>query len=253
MVKDYGRIEQVRVSKGVDFFKKGLKTRWGLVDYHDKTAPCFFFNINDQSDIDAVKSHEGFKLVFFANARGNDFINEFVGVPDLSVLNTRNAYLNIPKKIKSKELMIEFQHYMMFKPNVLGDKVYCYVGTEQRKHLYGYDLANRIQEKIPYEIVFGMHPNSLYHVKRTYYDNCFVNLNLELSGGGGLSTALELARMGRKTIYCGINNWPCFLRSATIDHIIRWIEIESNKIGTVQPEINIHDNKTDWQDVKFWL
>lgn len=245
------RINQIRVSHGVRFFKEPMMNRWNMVEYTDPNDPCLFFNINNQEDIDAVKQHKGFKLIFFANARGNQFINNFIGIDNLAVINANNGYLNIPNKIKSKKVMLELQDYSMFKPNPLGDKIYCYVCSDVRKSKYGYEMAQEIQKKIKWNIIFGMHPNSIEFIKENYYDNCFINLNLEETGGGGMNTVFELGRMGRKSICNSKHNYPSFIKYNTIDDIVNTIKEESKKIGTIQPSINFHED-IDWQDLKYW-
>ncbi len=244
------KINQIRVSHGVRFFKEPMMQRWNLKDYSDTSAPCLFFNINNKEDLDAVKNHEGFKLIFFANARGNQFINELTEIDNLAVIN--NAFLNMPEGINSRKILIELQDYSIFKPNILGNKIYCYVCSDIRKHKYGYQMALEIQKRVDWEIIFGTHPNSIEYIKENYYDNSFVNLNLEETGGGGMNTVFELGRMGRRSICNSKHDYPSFIRYKTIDDIIEIIESESKKIGTMQPSIKFHDD-VDWQDLKYWI
>ena len=243
-------IKQVRVSHGLRRFKPGIMERWGLKDYHDKNAPCLFLNINGKEDIDAVKNHKGFKLIFFANARGNQFINHFVGVRDLVVMS--NPYLNIPDGIKVKDGFFEIKDYSMFKPNRLGDKIYSYIGNERQKEKYGYNILKNLQKSIKYEIIFGMQGNSIEYVKHNYYDNCFLNLNFNKSGGGGLTTVKELALMGRKTIMNTKFDYDCIIPYKD-DDIIKIINGEAKKIGTIQPGKDYHTIGPEWQYVSYWI
>jgi len=243
-------IEQVRVSHGLRRFKPGIMSRWGLKDYHDINAPCLFFNINNQEDIDAVKNHKGFKLIFFANARGNQFINHFKGISNMVVI--ANPYLDIPEGMKVKDGIFEIKDYSMFKPNKLGDKIYCYVGNNSQKNRYGYDRALKIQKRIGYEIIFGMQGHTMEYVKKNYYDNCFLNLNLNITGGGGHTTVRELARMGRRTIINTKFDYLCGLSYKDDDDIIRLINEESKKIGTIQAGVDYHTVGGEWLNVGFW-
>jgi len=225
--------------------------RWNLKDYHDINAPCLFLNINNQEDIDAVKNHKGFKLIYFANARGNEFINELKGVENMVV--KANPYLDVPEGIKVKEGSFEIKDYSMFKPNKLGDKIYCYVGNQNQKKWYGYERALKIQKQIDYEIIFGMQGHSIEYVKEQYYDNCFVNLNIETMGSCGHITIRELARMGRRTIINTRYNYPCTIPYGNYDDIPGLINEESKKIGTVQAGWDFHTVDGAWKNVSFWL
>lgn len=244
------KIEQVRVSHGVRFFKQGLMERWNLKDYHDINKPCYFCGIYNQEDIDAIKNHRGFKLVHFVNAHGNKFINNFVNLDNLVV--RYHPYLKAPNSIIVKEAKFELKDYSMFKPNILGNKIYCYINSDKRKHIYGYEKAIQIQKRIKWEIIFGKLGHSIEDLKKNYYDKCFVNLNLNKTGAGGLTSATELGRMGRKTIINSKFNSEHLINYNNDEYIIELIEEESKKIGTLQREINHHTTGEEWLNVDFW-
>jgi len=247
-------IKQVRVSHGLRRFKPGIMKRWDLKDYHDKDAPCLFFNINGKEDIDAVKNHKGFKLIFFANARGNEFIKSFIGVKDLVVIY--NDFLDVPEGIQVKNAgcstPFEIRDFSIFKPSKLGDKIYSYIGNDTQKHKYGYNHLWRIQDKISYGIIMAKNEHSIEYVKEKYYDNCFVNINLNRSGGGGLTTAREMAMMGRKTIMNTKFNYPFIMPYEDDEDIIRLINQEAEKIGTMQQGWDSHTVGSEWQNERFW-
>jgi len=248
-------IKQVRVSHGLRRFKKGLMERWNLEDYHDKDAPCLFFNINGKEDIDAVKNHKGFKLIFFGNARGNQFIESLIGIKDLVVIY--NGYLNVPKNIQIKDMgnatPFEIRDYSIFRPNKLGNKIYAYIGNDKQKEKYGYSILKNLQKSIKYEIIFGLQGHTIEYVKQNYYDNCFLNLNLNLSGGGGITTATELAFMGRKTIMNTKFRYPFIIPHENDEDIIRLINQEAQKINTIQPGFDHHTVGVEWQSETFWM
>ena len=248
-------IRQVRVSHGLRRFKKGLMERWNLADYHDRDAPCLFFNINGEEDINAVKNHKGFKLIFFGNARGNQFIKSFVGLKNLVVIG--NAYLDVPEGIKVKDTgnptPFEIKDYSMFTPCKLGDKIYSYIGNDRQKHKYGYEQLCEIQKKIDYKIIMAKNEHSIEFVKHNFYETSFLNLNLNRSGGGGLTTMRELALMGRKTIMNTKFDYPCIIPYKDENDIIRIINEEAKKIGTVQPGKDYHTTGKEWRNVSYWV
>lgn len=251
-----GKIRQVRASKGVRRFKQGLMDRWKLKDYHDIYAPCYFFNLNDDKDIDAVRKHKGFKLIHFVNARGDQFIDKLKGIPDLVIKG--NPYLTKTEGHKIKwDVTFEIKDYSMFKPNVLGNKIYCYIG-KGRVGERGWDIAKELQKKINFEIIYGIQRSNskcagLKFLKENYYDNCFLNLNLEKSGGGGRTTITELGLMGRKTIFNTKFCRDSIIPYTNMDDIIDIINKESKKIGTIQKAMNPHNTGEEWLNVDFWL
>jgi len=63
--------------------------------------------------------------------------------------------------------------------------------------------------------------------------------------------------MGRRTIYNGDIPGSISWNKNNIDEIIKNIDIESQKIGTINYEVsnnikNFIDVKNDWLDTKFW-
>jgi len=245
-------IKQVRVSHGLRRFKPGIMERWDLKDYHNKNASCLFLNINGKEDIDAVKNHKGFKLIFFANSRGNEFINHFIGVENLAVMDF-NPYLTIPQGMKHKGGLFELEDFSMFKPNKLGDCIYCYMGNQHAKYRFGWNRIRKIQKRTKYKILLGFQAHTLKELKRDYYDRCFLNINLSRSGGGGMLTVLELARMGRKTIMNTKHSFDCIIPYKDDEDIIRLINKEAEKIGTIQPENYYFTINDKWQDEKYWM
>lgn len=243
-------IKQARVSHGLRRFKQGLLNRWNLADYHDKNESCLFLNINDQGDINAVNNHKGFKLVFFANARANQFVNKLNN--DNIVLMSFNPYLTVPQGMKHKSGLFELKDFSMFEPNKLGDCVYCYVGNQKQKHKYDYGHALKLQKQIGYKILFGFQVHTIQELKRDYYDRCFVNLNLNKSGGGGLLTMFELAMMGRKTIMNTRHDYDCIVPYRNDMEIIEIIVREAQNTGRTQLGRDYHTIGPEWQSETFW-
>jgi hypothetical protein len=177
----------------------------------------------------------------------------------LNQLNKENLYVfdgpHIDKNLglKTKKIEIEFKDYSLFKPNELGNKIYCYM---RDKVEFKYNIVQEIQKKINYEIIFGgmgVYVETYLNIeklKQEFYDKCFLNLNL--SEKHGFVTIRELGLMGRKTIINTPYTFPSTIKFNDVDHIIELIEIESKKIGTIQESINPHHEGNEWLLTNYW-
>ena len=138
----------------------------------------------------------------------------------------------------------------------MRDKIYAYTGFKNGWSPNNLDKLKEIQNYIDYEIITTDHndKSDLYdidYLKENYYDKCFLNLNF--TNGHGMTTARELGLMGRMTIMNSQNyNYPCLIGYNNNDDIVRIINQEANKIGTIQNSINSHNIGEEWVYTEFW-
>jgi hypothetical protein len=243
------KITQLCVDYHGLFFKEGLKKRYNFEEYVDVNKPTFFFGVCT-NNIPIINNHKGFKLVHCITPADEWSLNQ---------LNKENLYvfdgphIDEGLNLNVKKIKIEFKDYSLFKPNVLGNKIYCYM---RDKVEFKYNIVQEIQKKINYEIIFGgmgVHVETYLNIeklKQEFYDKCFLNLNL--SEKHGFVTVRELGLMGRKTIMNTPYNFPSILNFNNTEHIIELINQESKKIGSVQDHINPHTQNDDWVLINFW-
>ena len=68
-----------------------------------------------------------------------------------------------------------------------------------------------------------------------------------------MTTVTELGFMGRKTIMNTVyDHFTSTIKYNDDEDIIRIIEEESKKIGTIQPSISCHNIGDEWLDTNFW-
>jgi len=261
------KISQVSVDPCVIFFKKGLMDKWSLTEYYDINSPCLFFGVSNQ--INLINQHKGLKIVHFispSDCKSSFFLEK----KDLFFFH--DPHLDKDIGVNTKDILIEFKDFSIFRPNPLGDKIYCYapmradcdilfdinhsVEADGWGRISVMQVINRIQEKINFEILYDgggsiQNYKSIELVKESYYDKCFLNLNL--GGDGGMTTVRELAYMGRKTICNSLYKFPSFISYLDEDDIIRIINEESKKIGTIQPSIISHNINDEWLYTDFWI
>ena len=238
---------QCHVGPHVQFFGKAFMKRWNFRPYTCGNKPVVFFGVNGQHEL--INNHKGPKIIITSGPE--DLLDWDI------VKNRKNLFLlssvdklnePIPSDVIFKREMIEMRDFSMFKPNVLGNKIYAYTGT----HTWDVNhyLKNDLQKYLPYELIYKTHNSvndyyDLKYLKENYYDKSFMCINLQ--PGFGMTTVRELALMGRKVAMNPINYTHSFGKaclSFELNHpnkgLIKVIEKEAKKIGTIQPSINLH-------------
>jgi hypothetical protein len=244
-------ISQVSFGSNISFFEDGFLNRWNLNKYYDVNSPCIFFGV--AGNLERIKNHKSFKLIFPVDLSCAHHLKTLPPSKDLIIVD--RPCISIPDKFSKVKGEFEIKDYSLFKPNILGDKIYAYIGSSSRHTQFKYDLIKQIQSKIDYEILLGS-PNSnktydnINIIKSKYYDNSFLNLNF--SQESGLTTVIEMALMGRKTISNNLMKWECMIPYSNLEDIVYNINQESKKINTIQPSIDIHTINEVWKNLKYW-
>lgn len=240
-------ITQARFSKSVKFFERDFLNRWNLNRYGNTHNSCFFAGVYNDEDVKVINAHKGFKVVW-NSGRKRDIFDRLDNNIVVMIGNGIEADIS---NYKSKDVNIEIKDFSIFKPTPLGMFVYVYLGKPKYKEMYGYSLVKEVASKIPYKILYGYLGNEMDFVKREYYDKSFINIKINIHGG--LTTATELAHMGRKTIS---NTKAVFCESyQDVDDIVDMIMAESLLIGKI-PVSKIPEGfftGKEWLNEKFWI
>jgi hypothetical protein len=249
--RNLNTIEQVSFGKTISFFENGLKDRWGLSDYYDINSPCLFFGVLGNED--KINNHKSFCLIFPVDVTCEWNIHKINNKKNIIIID--RPHINISKDFKKIKGEFEIKDYSIFKPNIMGDKIYAYIGQKERKEEFKYSLIKEIQKNIDFEIIIGEQKNPKNYLdinitKNLFYDKSFLNLNF--SKVSGLTTVIEMGLMGRKTITNNFSKWDCMIPYNNFDDIVSIIKKESKKIGTVQENINIHTINEVWKNIKYW-
>jgi hypothetical protein len=252
------KITQIAVDSTVIFFRENLIKRYKFLNYESIEEPTLFFGIHHQ--VEKINNHKGYKVVYLASPKDGEKVrnlapSEKLFIKEDKVLHGQNL-VDIPNHYQKKHIIFETKPYDNYVPNMLGNKVYVYLGSEGRKNgEFQYERIKQVEERCNFEFIYGMsRPNNTFYpedyVKENWYDKCFVNINL--SKYNGLQSMVELAFMGRKTIANFHRDFPCVIKYNNDEHIIEIIESESKKIGTIQPSINVHNVKDEWLNIEWW-
>lgn len=249
------RITQAFVGDSIKFFKDGFLDKYNLTEYHDPYQPAIFFGGIECSSL--LPNHKSWKIILPSHPKDFPIIKDYTK----TIFICSDNY-TLPDNVIRKSLTPSIKDYSMFKPNILGDKIYFYSGFCNGWNLTSPFLKD-IQSRIGFEIITTQHSNlkdyySMDYLKSNFYDNSFLNLNFS---GHGLASVIELGLMGRKTIFNPkVNNniqrlefTNNFINYENVEDIISIINIESEKIGTIQPSIDAHNIDDEWLDLDFWL
>lgn len=254
------RFEQAIVGHTIQFFKKGFMGRWGFTGYIDQYKPVVLFGFRNGKYI--YENHKSYKIIIPSTTDDLPNFNELKNNEKTILVIDRVKYPNyyIPENVTVKHETIEIKDYSIFRPNVLGNKIYYYSGFKNGwSGRWGEDIIKEIQKNIDYEIITTSHinKNDMYdekYLKEYFYDKTFLNLNL--SKGNGMTTVREMGLMGRKTITMRKDNhykYNCIVNCESVEEIIKNIKKESKKIGTIQDSMNSHTVGDEWLNVCYWL
>jgi hypothetical protein len=237
-------IEQCRFSECVKFFKDGFKELWDLSDYHDINKPCYFVGVYNAEDVKEINRHKGLCVVSHPSYIRDIFYDLKKDIVYKQSINTPEKLF---EKYKTKRVNVPIKDYTVFKPSVLGEGIYWYMGNNSVRDYYGFELYEKIRKNIKHRIIIGLQGNEINYVEKEYYDKCFINIKPNIYAGG--CSSVEMGKKGRFSISKNIGN-----AHLDIDEIFIHIEKESNRIGTMPvdllPEIN---NNPDWKNINTWI
>lgn len=243
------KIKQVRISSDISYFGSGLKIKFGLVDYHDRYTPSFFYGCYRKEDLEAILAHKSFAVVIWggSDAMQNTFLNiiknairkgdekifhiapsSFIA-EDLNRVGLDHLRINIYPKNDKK-----------FRPEPLGSKVYMYASTntDDRKSFYGLNYLNILQDQLPgTEFIIGYSNPSIstFEKMNEVYRECAVGVRL-VPHDAGSCTVVELALMGRKCIWNGY--FPSAIHYNSLSDVVSAIRFELNREGEMDKKLS---------------
>ena len=250
-------IRQARFSKSIIFFEKGFLERWHIDRYNNINLPALFLGVYRMEDVVAINKHKGLKIVWHPGGVKDLFMR--LDHSNMIVAVGKGVDFVIPERYNMRRIdipikdFIQLKDFSMYKPVPLGKKIYAYLGKDKNatKKKLGYDLIREIDKIVPFVIIEGYQGHTAKFIIHEYYKNSFINIKPSLTGG--LTTAIEMAYMGRKTISNAIG--PFCYGYENIDDIVSLIMKESKRIGQM-PKALVNDDfflGDEWKKVKYWI
>lgn len=238
----------------MEHFAPNLRSRWNLSPYSDRNEPTVMFGHYRPPDNSFLRNHRGPIIMIWGGA-------DMTGNKAINLHNRPNSYQHgygwisatLSKwNVKHKVFNLPLRSYDNFKPTPLGDKIYVYKGwLRDRGPYFMWDkwivpLMKALGED---RFIHGM-GHSHEYVHEHFYQNSF--LYIKPNNRGGSTSMWELAHMGRKTVANGQGNAPNTIGFKNIQDILKIIESESSKIGTIQNQVAI-DTHNHFMHDSCWL
>ena len=271
------RIEQAHISDTIHNFKDAFLSRWNLREYDNPEEPAFFWGLQkdkewekDRSrkgrrksvDADLYVKHKGFKILHFIGGEYSNGLLYLIDKKNAKVLCTDVSEVWLCKKLQMpyKHLKIPYFDLDFHKPTKLGDKIYSHVGDERERFEVDYfeyekllNLFGKENFCIPYR---WFELDELLN----FYNQSYCNIKPHPIRGN--VSAWRLGLMGRKTIQHENKRWadqgPHYLYYKDDKELVKLVEQESKKIGTIQEELakkvrECYHESDDWLYEEYWL
>ena len=240
-------------------FASNIRKKWNLSEYTDPNKPAVFFGWYNNDDWKVIQNH---KAPFIMLWGGADMLPERVTQISKMPNSYQIAYgwqTDIMKQcnVDYKEIIIPVKSYDMFEPNRLGEKIYVYRGWLVPRNRY-FNWEAIVEPLFSVfgkdRFIFGM-GEKIEDVYEKLYKECFVYLKPNERGGS--TTMWELGHMGRVTIANNQGSAPNVRGYNDIHDIIRIIQEEAEKIGTVQQELSDKVKQhlgidERWLSINYW-
>jgi hypothetical protein len=269
-IKTNKKIEQARVSEGIQFFEERFHNTLGLKKYDDPNKPALFYGCYpSRDDVKTLLAHNslavmvwcGSDAMWFTEAkwRPEEYI-PLLQAKHIKHVATSEFIMNDLRKMELdyKYLPIVVSDVTPFKPAPKGDKVYVYANS-RNPWLYGIETIEEVEKALPGITFIKRYPPLSEKEKKEdmfkVYKECFVGLRPTVHDGI-CHTAVEMGLMGRRMIWNGC--LPNAIHWNSVESIVKTIEIEKESIGQVDEklanEVKEHIQlPKDWLNVDFWI
>lgn len=254
-----GIITQVAISNSLSKFSDKIRQEYGFCDYLSKHKPTIFFGCYNRSDFETIKAHKNKTYVMWGGTdvlmmENTDMLDFFRGrnVHHIAISQQIADRLNNNGIANVTQIHLRLLNYWDYpEPAVLGDAVYIYTALDPKRadQIYGSSIYKEVIRRLPdikFIIAHGQYTKSQII---DVYHKCFIGLRLTKFDGNA-NTVQELGMLGINCVHNG--EFPNSLGWSTVDDVVRLIQIERQKIGTIQQ--NVRDQMLSYLDTSYdWL
>ena len=268
------RIEQAYVSPSLSHFRYEFLECWDLREYDNPEEPAVFYGLyydwdrdkkwmkESSIDIETYNNHKGFKILLCGAVEySGDQFNR-IDKESLNLVAVDDLEVKLANKLKLlyKHLKIPYFDFDRYLPTKLGDKIYSHIPLRENDGEWGKNFENMFQ----YEKLMKLFGEDTFcfpkewtapHEMLPYFNQSFVNIKQHKVRG--TVTSWKLGVMGRNTITINTEGAPNFLVYKSDDDLLRLVDEESKKIGTVQNGVSekvksYFHQSDDWLHKDYW-
>lgn len=259
MIQDF---KQVWVSYGVQFFREGFESRWGLNSYNNVDTPAIFLGMYRPEDFNMLNKHKGPKMIIWG---GGDmipshlqYISHLQKDQKIYCWAYPGEFSNVLNNygIRHKQLHVALKDYSSFSPITLGENIYVYKGIEGNRpdHFHWGEIVNPLIEVFGEDRITFSNNLPMGELIENVYKKCFVYV--KPNPKGGCTTMWELGHMGIRTLGKNHKDLTLFSEYRDIPHLVDLIMEESKYIGKKREDI-VDSTKEEftgkeWLTLEFW-
>jgi len=268
------RIEQAYVSPSLSHFRYEFLECWDLREYDNPEEPAVFYGLyydwdddkkwptKSSVDIETYNNHKGFKVLLCGAAEYSGGQFNKIDKESLNLVAVDDWEVDACKTLKLpyKHLKVPYFDFDRYLPTKLGDKIYSHIPLRENDGEWGKQFEKQFQ----YEKLMKLFGEDIFcfpkewtpvHKMLPYFNQSFVNIKQHKVRG--TVTSWKLGIMGRNTITINIEDAPNFLQYKSDDELMRLVDQEFKKIGTVQNEVsektrNYFHQSDDWLHEDYW-
>ena len=223
------------------FFRNTIKEKYKLFGAYNINTPTLFWGAYQRTK-KVILNHNELGIIIWC---GSDSIDLYKNETFVNRIKTMTNIFHIAtSNIISKDLLFAgLKHTVIpltpythddIEPQMLGDKIYAYIPN--KSNFYGHNIVEKLKKLTDYEIIICSYDTySREKLINEIYPQCFVGLRLTVHDGIP-TTGIELGLMGQKVITNV--DMPNALKYNNIEDILKHINNEAKKIGTIQQEVS---------------
>lgn len=250
---------QLRTSSTIKFFDEAFRKKFPFDKYKEKDKPTLFFGVYRRSDLQAIKEHEGPKIIWFA---GTDAWSQktLKYVKD-SCLNEQTRVIAESNWIERdldeagiKYISIAFCMSGLYDwlPEPLGDSLYWYSASSSK---YGKKHVRAVRKAFPdLNIITNESTTVPRDQMPEVYKKCFASVRA-MEHDGMSQTVAEMGLMGRISIWDGKTPFttPCEGTETIIEAIKHLRQGYNHKVVAKRARGFFMENEKKWADLVLEL
>jgi hypothetical protein len=272
------RIEQAHISPvSHQHFRDEFLERWNLREYDNPEEPAVFYGLypdwdgetqseKDTSyDIEIYNDHNGVKVLLCGGVEYTRGIFNKIDKENLNLIVVDDWEVESCKTLKLpyKHLKVPYFDFDRYLPTKLGDKIYSHIPLREisRQYHENGQLVTKFEEIFQYEKLMKLFGEDMFCFPKEwtdtskmlpYFNQSFVNIKPHKVRG--YVTSWKLGCMGRNTITVNTEGAPNFLHYKSDDDLLRLVDEESKKIGTIQENklLEYFHQSDDWLYEDYW-